>query len=132
MLLQASQEFVNQVVKSRVKSSPSQGSTNIRCSSPKSASEVEKIQALATPNKTKQNTEWVEKTWFSWATQWMKNLSTEGIERGYKLEAVFAPMSIVSMNYLPGCFILEVRTISGKEYTVVLIVYIYQLCCGLQ
>ena len=62
----------------------------------------------------------------------MKNLSTEGIESGYKLEAAFAPMSIVSMNYWLGCFILEVRAISGKEYTVILIVYIYQFCCGLQ
>ena len=73
---------------------------------------------MATSNKTKQNTdhEWVEKTWFSWATQPMKNLSTKEIERGYKLEAAFASMSIASMNYWLGCFILEVRAISGKEY----------------
>ena len=68
LLLQTSQEVENQLVKSRIKSSPSQGSTNTRFSAPKSTGEVEKIHASAIPNKTKQNTEWAENTWFSWAT----------------------------------------------------------------
>ena len=54
---------------------------------------------LAIPNKTKQNTELAEKTWFSWAMQQVKNLSTKEIESGYKLKAAFASMSVVAMNY---------------------------------
>ena len=70
-----------------------------------------------------------EKTWFSWATQQIKNLSTEEIESGYKLEAAFASISVVSINYWLGCFILEARTIFGKEYSPD---SVYQLFCGLQ
>ena len=44
--------------------------------------------------------------------QWMKNLSTEEVLSGYKLEAAFASINVVSMN---GHFILEARSISGKE-----------------
>ena len=43
-LLQASQEVENQLVKPRVKSFLSHGSTNTRFSSPKSAGKVEKIR----------------------------------------------------------------------------------------
>ena len=59
----------------------------------------------------------------------MKNLSSEEIESGYKLEAAFASMCVVSMYYWLGCFILEARTIPGKEYSPD---SVYQLCCGLQ
>ena len=59
----------------------------------------------------------------------MKNLSTEEIESGYKLEAAFASMSVASMNYWLGCYILEARAISGKEYSPD---SVYQLCYGLQ
>ena len=129
VLLQASQEVESQLVKFQVKSSPSPGSINTRFSSPKSASEVEKVRASAIPYKTKQNTEWAEKAWFSLAMQRVKNLSTEEIESGYKLEAAFASMSVVAMNYWLGRFILEARAISGKEYSPD---SVYQLCCGLQ
>ena len=133
LLLQASQEVESQLVKSeiksQVKSSPSQGSTNTRFSSPKSSSKLEKVQASAMPNETKQSTEWAEKTWLSWVMQRAKNLSTEEIESGYKLEAVFVSMSVVAMNYWLGHFILEARAISGKDYSSN---SVYQLCCGLQ
>ena len=64
-----------------------------------------------------------------WVTQRMKNLSIEEIESGYKLEAAFALMSVASMNYWLGRFILEAKAISGKEYSPD---SVYQLCCGLQ
>ena len=69
LLLQASQEFENQ----------EGSSTNTRVSSPKSASDVEKVRTSAIPNKTKKNTEWAEITWVSWAMQRAKNLSMEEI-----------------------------------------------------
>ena len=68
-------------------------------------------------------------TWYSWAMQQVTNLSTEEIESGYKLEAAFASMSVVSMNYWLGRFILEGKAISGKDYSPD---SVYQLCCRLQ
>ena len=125
-LLPEMSQVENPLVKSQVKSFPS---TNTRFSSSKSVGKVEKICASAIPNKTKQNTEWAGNTWFSWATQRMKNLCAEKIESGYKLEAALASMSVASMNYWLGHFILEARAISGKEYSPD---SVYQLCCGLQ
>ena len=65
----------------------------------------------------------------NWTMQRMKYLSTEEIESAYKLEAAFASMNEVSMNYWLGHFILEVSAISGKEDSPD---SVYQLCNGLQ
>ena len=98
-------------------------------SSPKSASKVESVLNSAIPKKTMQNTEWAEKTWFLWATQRLKNLSTEEIQSGHKLEVTMISMRVPALNYWLGRFIFEVRTMSGKEYSPF---SVYQLCCELQ
>ena len=102
---------------------------NTRFATPKSTSDVEMVLNSAVPKKKRLNIEWAEKTWCIWATQRVKNLSTEDKESGFKLEVMFASMSVLAMNYWLGCFILEARTMSGKEDSPG---SVYQLICGLQ
>ena len=68
---------------------------------------MESVVNVAIPKKTKQNTEWAEKTWFLWATQRLKKLSTEEMQSGHKLEVTMVSMSVSALNYWLGRFILE-------------------------
>ena len=99
-----------------------------RFASPKSSKSVEEVRKSAIPKKTRQNTEWTERTWHSWAKQRIEKLSPEELEKGYELDTKFANMNVASMNYWLRKFILEVRSMNGKEYSPD---SLYQVCCGL-
>ena len=58
----------------------------------------------------------------------MEKLSPEELEKGYELDTKFANMNVASMNYWLRKFILEVRSVNGKEYSPD---SLYQVCCGL-
>ena len=99
-----------------------------RFASPKSAHQVETVRKSAIPRKTRRNTEWAERTWYSWANYRAGKMSPEELKKGCKLDANFASMSIEAMNYWLSKFILEVRSSNSKEYSPD---SLYQLCCGL-
>ena len=44
-----------------------------------------------------------------WAREQVKRLSTKEVGSGYKLEVMFASMSVAAMNYWLSHFILEAR-----------------------
>ena len=76
----------------------------------------------------KKNKDWAERTWCNWASHHLKNMSQEKLENGHELDTKLTSMSTESMNYWLGKFLLEVRTVSSKEYSSD---SLYQLCWGL-
>ena len=83
------------------------------------------MQKSAVSKKTRQNTDWAERTWCSWASHRLKNMSQEEMENGHELDTKLMSMSTESMNYWLGKFLLEVRTVNSKEYS---LDSLYQLC----
>ena len=99
-----------------------------RFASPKSSRDVEEVRKSAIPKKTRQNTEWAERTWHVWAKHRVEKVSPEELEKRYELDAKFASMNVAAMNYWLSKFILEVRSSNSDEYSPD---SLYQICCGL-
>ena len=59
------------------------------------------------------NSEWVEKTWRDWALYRLENLSQDEMGSVYELLSEFTTMSVLTMNYWLGKFVLEGQQMSG-------------------
>ena len=119
---------VSQVKNCTEFASDTSSANTTRFASPKSSRYVDEIRKSAIPKKTRQNTEWAERTWHSWAKHRMEKMSPEELEKGYELDTKFASMNVAAMNFWLRKFILEVRNLNGKEYSPD---SFYQICCGL-
>ena len=70
----------------------------------------------AIPKKTQQNIVLAERTWFSWATQQVENMSTKQSREWTctVLEGTFSRMRVEAMNYW---LCLEARAMSDNQQT---------------
>ena len=59
------------------------------------------------------NSEWVEKMWRDWALYRLENLSQDEMGSVYELLSEFTTMSVLTMNYWLGKFVLEGQQMSG-------------------
>ena len=74
---------------------------------------LRRYEVCSSPKMMRLNSEWVEKTWRDWALYRLENLSQDEMGSVYELLSEFTTMSVLTMNYWLGKFVLEGQQMSG-------------------